>query len=365
VSEGFRGFTTKEGVMKKTLRLLLLATAAAVGLAFAAPALAAYNPSLTVEQTSYKLGASTTVDLFLVGGENDDPSARIQIFSPAGYGSNLSQAPGTKLGTALALAKSAELGGAVVPIPGNVLVGNRSDPTLMAQSAQCTGSPSSQAIWILDLNLQGTGFQIPTFVNVIGSHVVVQACLPPPDKLPLKAQLIGLDANVRGVFTNASTRGGYQWAGDFTPYAGSVPNAAGTVEWRTYVGLPQSLTLKRGKNKAGKRTVTGKLTIAGLNPAGVRLYVYAGRKPRPAPNATSAGTGKIVGRTRPLKSKGTYTFRLKVKRTTYVQTRFENYGLAGSCQGPSPSGLPIPCHGTDLAPVSSNQLRLTPIKRRR
>jgi len=49
--------------MKRSIRLALLVCASFVGLAFAGPALAAYNPSLTIEQTSYKLGAPATADV--------------------------------------------------------------------------------------------------------------------------------------------------------------------------------------------------------------------------------------------------------------------------------------------------------------
>ena len=51
--------------MTSSLRMALLACASFVGLALAGPALAAYNPSLTIEQSSYKLGAPATVDVFL------------------------------------------------------------------------------------------------------------------------------------------------------------------------------------------------------------------------------------------------------------------------------------------------------------
>jgi len=41
--------------------------------------------------------------------------------------------------------------------------------------------------------------------------------------------------------------------------------------------------------------------------------------------------------------------------------RFENYLLVPSggdnCEGPSPSGAPIPCNGTSLAPITSATIR--------
>jgi hypothetical protein len=52
-----------------------------------------------------------------------------------------------------------------------------------------------------------------------------------------------------------------------------------------------------------------------------------------------------------------------VKFTTFFQTRFENY--ITTCTGPSPSGLPVPCKGEDLAALTSNQVKATKPKRRR
>ena len=97
--------------MKSSLRLALLACASFIGLALAAPALAAYTPSLTIEQSSYKVGAATTADVFILAPQNDDPTAKLTIFSPAGYNAVLTQAPGTKIGSVFAIVKAKALGG--------------------------------------------------------------------------------------------------------------------------------------------------------------------------------------------------------------------------------------------------------------
>src|SRR2546425_13201226 len=116
--------------MKRSLRFLLLACAGFVGLAFAAPALAAYSPSLTIEQTSYKLGAATTVDTFIFAPQNNGPTATLTIFAPSGYGANVSQAAGTKIGRVVALVKAKRLAGAILPLAGDVVVGNPSDAAI-------------------------------------------------------------------------------------------------------------------------------------------------------------------------------------------------------------------------------------------
>ena len=358
--------------MKKSFRLALLVCASFVGLAFAGPALAKYDPSLTIEQTSYKLGAPTTADVFIAISEDADPTAKLTIFSPVGYDANLTAAPGTKIGAVVAIVKAKLLGGARLPLAGDVLVANPADPAIVAAATKCTGKATHSTIWVLNTSLQGQTVAIPVFVDSAGPLVTMQVCLPSPD-IPeasggakFGAQLVLADFTVRGVFTNAGTSSGYEWAGIYTPYTPgtATPNAAGTVEWRTYVGLPSSLTLKKAKAKRGFKLV-GQLKVAGLLPTGVRLNLYAGKKAKPAPNAISSGTGKRIARSPKLPKSGKYSIaRPNVKFATFFQTRFENYGT--QCSGPSPSGLPVPCNGEDIAAVTSNQLKvLKPKKRHR
>jgi hypothetical protein len=380
--------------MKKSIRFALIGVAAAVGLTLAANALPssssrllaaaplaslrsaspspqAYSPELIIQQKSYKVGAPTTVGFVFDQLPTDDPSAKITIFSPAGYTNSLTQAPGTAIGKAFAVVRSAQLGGADLSLSGNVVVGNPADPSLMAASTQCRGSATNQAVWVLNTTLQGQAINVPDFVNVVGPYVEQDICLTPPATTPFQAQLWLADFTVNGVFTNASASNSYQWAADFTPYNGTVPNPAGTVESRTYVGLPSSVTFKRAKTKrASKVAFSGKLSVAGLNPAGIKLDVYYFGKASPAPDFTApsqaglVGKGKIV-RTPKLGKKGTFTMlRTKPKAKTYFQARFENYGLSGGCMGPSPTGLPIPCLGEAISPMTSAQVLFKPARKK-
>jgi hypothetical protein len=358
--------------MKKSLRLVLLVCASFVGLAFAGPALAGYDPSLQIEQSSYKLGAKATADVFIAISQDADPTAKLTIFSPAGYSANLTAAPGSKIGSVVAIVKAKQLGNALLPLAGDVVVANPADPTIVAAATRCTGTATHATIWVLNTSLQGQTVAIPVFVDRAGPLVTQQVCLPSPDIPPAAggatfgAQLVLADFNVRGVFTNAATKNGYEWAGIFTPYTPGTgtPNQAGTVEWRTYVGLPSSLTLSKAKAKKGFKLV-GRISVAGLSPRGIRLGLYAGKKRNPAPSATSLGTGKRVARSAKLPVSGKYSMvRRSVKFTTYFQTRFENY--LTDCSGASPSGLPVKCNGEFLASVASNQVKVTkPRKKRR
>jgi hypothetical protein len=207
------------------------------------------------------------------------------------------------------------------------------------------------------------------FVNTVGPLTTFQICVPHPDVSttnPSGVRLLLLDATIKGVFTNASAANGYEWAAVFTPYGPTkVPNPAGTVQWRTFVGLPSSLTLKKVKAKNGFKLV-GQLKVAGLNPAGVRLNLYSGKKARPAPNAVAGGTGKRAGRSGKLPRTGKYSMtRRNVKFATFFQTRFENYGTDCRRPEPIPGVPPVKCIGEDIAAVTSNQLKVLKPKKRR
>jgi hypothetical protein len=357
--------------MKRSLRLALLACASFIGLAFAGSALAAFDPSLTIEQSSYKPGARITADVFIFSKQSNDPAAKITIFSPAGYSANLSAAPGTRIGRVAALAKVNDLAGGLFGLAGDVVVGNPADPTIQQNSTLCRKSPTNQAVWILNATLSGQALQIPVFVNKVGPFTTLEVCLRPPDlpqgtpgRQPLGAQLVSADFTINKVFTNAK-KGEYEWSGIFTPYTpgAGTPNVAGTVEWRTYVGLPTSLTLAKAKAKKGLKFV-GKLTVNGLSPRNVRLRLYSGRKGGPAPNAVSAGTGKKGSLTARLPVSGRYSLsRPSVKFATFFQTRFEGYGTP--CRAPSPTPVQVRCIGEDLAAATSNQVKATKPRKKR
>jgi hypothetical protein len=356
--------------MKKSIRLALLSGACFLGLAFAAPAFSAYDPSLIMEQSSYKVGAATTADVFIAISPDADPTAQLRIFSPAGYTASLTAAPGTKIGTVVARVKAKALGGALLTLAGDVLVANPADPTIQAAAVQCTHTATHTTIWVLNTSLQGQTVAIPVFVDQVGPLVVQTVCLPSPDVpeamggAKFGAQLFAADFTIKNVFKNAGTSNDYEWSGIFTPYTPgtATPNPAGTLEARTLVGLPMSLTLKRVAAKRGFK-LTGQLKIAGVNPGGVKLDLYAGKKAGPAPNAVSGGTGKRVARSAKLPASGKYTLaRPNVKFATFFQTRFENYTT--KCTGPSPSGLPVPCREERIAAVTSNQVKVLKPKKK-
>jgi hypothetical protein len=347
--------------MKKSIRLALITGACFLGLAFAAPAFSSYDPSLTIEQSNYKVGAATTVDVFVHVARKDDATAKLTIFTPVGYGSNLTAAPKTKIGNVTAVVKANALAGSPLTLSGSVLVADPTDPTIQAAAAQCTPGVTNDTIWVLQASFQGQTLTIPVFVKKTGALVTQSVCFQPPQTAPVGAQLVAADFTITHVFTNPTTKGGYDWATDFTPYSLSgSPNPSGTLEFQSYVGLPSSLTLTRVKTKKGLK-LAGRLSLTGLSFVGgdpILLWLYGGKRALPAPNATQLGTGKRIGRAkRGVTKVGKYSLTRSLPAAgTFLQTRFEGYNTTACV--PSPTGLPIPCKGESLAPVTSNQIRI-------
>jgi hypothetical protein len=208
--------------MKNGLRSLLVAFPALLVLVSAAPAAstsqlrvtapAAFQPQLQVQQSSYRVGAATTTGIVITVDPSHDPTAKMTIYSPAGYTNNLGQALGATIGSAIAYVKSGSLGGAIVgPLTGPVIVGSPTDPALQAAALACTGSSAIQHVWVLNTSLQGQSIQIPAFVSVQGQYVVQQICLQSPvdPRNTFQAQLVATNYTLRGVFTNATSQGGY------------------------------------------------------------------------------------------------------------------------------------------------------------
>src|SRR4029079_17965079 len=171
-----RGQRERRGFMKKSFRLALLTGACLLGLAFAAPAFSAYNPSLIMEQSSYKLGGATTADVFIAIDPDADPTAQLRLFSTVGYNADLTAAPGTKIGTVVARVKAKALGGALLTLAGDVLVADPTNPTIQAAATQCTGKTAPSSIWVLNTSLQGQTVAIPVFVDQVGPLVVQTVC---------------------------------------------------------------------------------------------------------------------------------------------------------------------------------------------
>jgi len=71
--------------MKRSVRLTVLACAAALALAVVALAAASYTPSMGIFQATYKAGGAGAVTVVVAQEKADDPTARIVIYVAPGY----------------------------------------------------------------------------------------------------------------------------------------------------------------------------------------------------------------------------------------------------------------------------------------
>jgi|GEM_PF-1673019 hypothetical protein len=238
--------------MRRTYRLALLAVAALSALGFASSAFASFAPKLVVSSS-----AGGAARIGVLASNADDPTARVSIYIPAGY-QVASPAVGTKLGSVTATAAAADLGGAVLPLTGEL----DAIPPSPAAAAQC-GVTAAQT-WDLHLTAAGQTLDIPLYV-VAGSAGEVAAgfptklvvCLPPPDvpagtpgRATFGAKLLSATFDSSAI-TQPVTAGDYRWTSLWTPYTPTkgTTNAAGTVETQAIRHVPtqvkQTITKKK------------------------------------------------------------------------------------------------------------------------
>jgi hypothetical protein len=327
--------------MKRVIRLALVAGVAVVSLAFTSSAWAAYSPSLTVTSSSNKPGAATSLLLGHIQSDTDDPTAKDTIYVPLGYGVNLSQPVGTKIGDVSGDLILRNVGNAHAEIKASeshIFADNPANWT--AQAARCTpGQPSHEAVWRLDIVIAGNPLHIPLYVDHVTTApenafaaAKIQLCLSgPADPLtPGGAQLVFAFFDVNGVFTNPANTTDRIWRATFTPYfpGTTTPNPGATTESQAVVPGRVGLTMKTKSLKHGVVIVSGRLTVDGGGFGGVLVEVYKGDK----------RIGK--GRT---KANGKYTIRIKIKKKTRILAQVLFLGDLEACPAPALPGVPQGC----------------------
>ena len=262
--------------MRKSIRAALFACAVVSTLAFASTALAAYtSPKLVVASlTPQAAGSGGPVRIGAVVSNGDDPTARVAIYVPNGY-QIATAAPGTKLGDVTATAAAADLGGAILPLTGELdaVDPNALTPTQKAGISLCLAGATATQTWVLHLTAAGQTLDVPMLVvPAAGPEATVgQAkllvCLPPPDvpvgtpgRAQFGAKLLSATFGVSAI-TQPVAAGDLTWTSLFTPYnpgKGTV-NAAGSVETQSIRHIPTQLKLNYTKKKVTTfRKVKGK-----------------------------------------------------------------------------------------------------------
>jgi hypothetical protein len=253
---------------------VLVGAVSVIGSAGSAPA--AFSPKLLVKGAT---GGGT--DFRVSVGATDDPTARFQLYTPLGTTATFTAAPGTSVGTVTAHAQAADLGGAVLPLTGTVVVANPADPAIVQASTLCD-NVAHVVVLVLNLTAAGQTLTVPIFVDAsagaettFSTHKLI-VCLPPPDVPPgtpgraqFGAKLLDADFTITAI-TGPTAAGEHRWRALWTPYTPGQgkPNPAGTVETQALVRHPTALaiagktTLKTKKKKVKGKTVVTKTTTA-------------------------------------------------------------------------------------------------------
>src|SRR5712691_939195 len=326
--------------MKTILRLAVLALVGTTALALAGNALATQKLSIKQSTTSLTIKVSQA--------QSDAQPARVSIYVPSGYSINASAAPGTKIGTTTGTVFSRD---ANIPLP---LAG---DVVAVAPTTNAPGcDPATHiAVWNLALSVAGQTINLPVHVDqtagaetALGAYKLV-VCLAPddvpvgtPGRSPNGARLLDATFTVDNIFTVPA--GQSIWKTITTPWAGGVPNAAGTVETRAFVANG-TVTLAKKVN-APKRLVkfSGKVTQAGTAISGAKISLLV--------------NGKLAGFSARTNGSGSYSIVLKKtgkKTTSTFQARTvvaERDITSTGCASPTP-GVPGGCVNATASPFTA------------
>jgi hypothetical protein len=352
--------------MKRSVRLTLLACAAALALAVTALAAASYSPSMGVFQATYKPGAAGAVTVVVAQETNDDPTARIVIYVGPGYTVTLNQPVGATIGNVIAGIQASELSPNRLPLTGPVKVDNPASHT-----ADACAPGVHEAVWTLNAALPGQPANvIPVYVDhTIGaeagfSSAKLTVCfrdptLPAgdPRRAPNGSKFLDATFTVHGVFRNPSKAATDVWRSVFTPYTpgtGSL-NALGSREAQAFVPLPFTVTARRVPARRGFFRVAGVVSVSGKRSSGLQVALYTGTRGK------NGVTYKLASKTKTRRGKYAFTRRMPTK-TTFVLA--ELLPLEASC-APSPTGAP--CTTAIQSNAISRVLKIapTPKKKRR
>jgi hypothetical protein len=339
--------------MNKGLRAALVVAASATALVVAGSALAAYTPRITISHTPLTISGGGTTDLTIAFDQNDDATAKVTIYVPQGYTGTIGAAAGTQLGTVDA-SILAKLISPTTPLPIKGTIEAADPAQFAAAAATCTGVATHEAVWRLRLQAAGQELAVPTYVDAVTAPAEsalgafrLQVCLPSPDIPPsaggatFGAKLISATLHLQNVFTLPSQNGSYGWTVVATPYTAGTgtPNAAGTMQARGFVQLPAQLSLK-AKVKKKLATLTGALRLNQSGLAGMKVTLLAGTSATKLKAAGSATT----------RAGGAFSFKKKLKKTTFFRARVTAAARSTTCTGGVPG---IPCAGATLNPFTA------------
>jgi len=329
-------------------KLTVSAAVAALALAFSGSALAAYVPKLVVSQA----GTKTTIHVTIA--KEDDATSRLVIYSPAAAPATLTQTPGTPIGSVTAQVNAKAISpDAILPLTGIVQVADGTAAALQQAAMLCTGTATHAATWVLVLTAAGQTLQVPAWIDpTSGTETAFGAgkltvCLPSPDVpqsaggAAFGAKLLDVNFSVDGIF-GPSTAPIAIWPSVFTPYVPgtATANPAGTVLALGVESLP-TLTLAAKVAKAGRTTISGRISAAGIGAPGITVTIRDGAKKLTSKKTGATGTFSAVVKLK----KGTHSLRATAAAT---DTDVTAQGCAAA-----PAGAPT-CVSATAAGVALN-----------
>ena len=316
----------------------IAAGVASVAALIAVPAAMAAYTSAKLQVTT--AGMATVVKASL--DPNDDATASVRIFAPAGTQLTTNQAPGTVLGPVKATVKALDFGGADLPLEGQLLVAP-AGAVPPATVTACTGGATPLATWLMQLTAAGQTLSVPAFlVGTSGAQAAlgpayIQVCLPPPDvpagtpgRATFGAKLYSAEMSISGVFSSVSLGA---WIAFWTPYnpgVGTV-NVAATVASPAAIA-PGAVSIKAKKAGLGA-VVSGKVTQAGQGRAGAVVTIWG---------AKGKAKLKAMGKAK-LAANGNYTFRAKTGDVFQARVVASPGIAAPLCTQLAGALAPIPC----------------------
>jgi hypothetical protein len=316
--------------------------AAAAAVAVLAALILAGGAAAAYTKPALKAGYSGATTVIVVTADADeDATAAVVVYAPAGTTLALDQAPGSTIGTASAMVRAMFLGGALFPLQGEITVAAPGAVPAAQQSGCAQGQPVATT-WLLTLRAAGQTLTIPVYVSptagaetALGPAKLI-VCFPASDLQPstlcrptLCAKLVSATLSVAGVFSRVTTGA---WLAVWTPYAPGtgLPNASGRVASPLAIAPGQVTLLVAKRGRVGSR-LKGTLTQGGQPTAGT-VTILAG------PTASRLA---VVATVR-AGAKGTFSYTYG-KKALFFRAR----GSAGARPAEplcaALTGLPAPC----------------------
>jgi hypothetical protein len=329
--------TRRKSARKWPRPLAVLAAFAVAAAVVAVPsALAAYTtPKLEIRQAGMAATVTATIS------PDDDPTAVVRIFVPTGTQLTTNQAPGAQLGPVRAVVKALDLGGADLPLEGQLVVASPGQVPASTQAA-CIGSTTPLATWVMVLGAAGQTLTVPVYLvaspptQAVLGPAYIQICLPPPDlpagtpgRATFGAKVYTAQLTVTGVFSQAAGVWLSLWV-PYNPGAGTANASGAVVAPASFAPGAIAITAKR----AGKGAiVSGRVTQGGQPRAGALVTIRGGAK---------ANRLRRLGSVR-VRPNGTYSFRAR-SGTFFRASAVATAGAAPAlCNALGPAIAPIQC----------------------